>query len=55
MSKNYESYYVPSQSPWPIVGAVALFCIAVGAGTTVNQIGQEASWGSYLLTAGVVL
>jgi len=31
-TKEYESYYVPSHSHWPIVGAVALFMIAFGAG-----------------------
>ena len=29
MQQEYEKYYVPAQSPWPIVGAVALFLIAV--------------------------
>jgi len=31
MNQKYEHYYVPDQSPWPIVGAVALFFIAVGS------------------------
>ena len=34
---EYQKYYVPAQSPWPIVGAVALFLIAVGAGNYVVQ------------------
>ncbi len=29
-------YYVPSQSRWPIVGAWALFLIAIGAGLYVQ-------------------
>ena len=37
-TKEYESYYVPSQSHWPIVGAVALFLIAVGAGNYVSTL-----------------
>ena len=28
--QEYQKYYVPAQSVWPIVGAVALFLIAVG-------------------------
>ncbi len=42
------------QSPWPIVGAVALFLIAFGAGHFVNEVtrGKE-GYGSYLLLAGV--
>ncbi|PSU52113.1 cytochrome c oxidase subunit 3, partial [Photobacterium aphoticum] len=27
-----ENYYVPESSAWPIVGAVALFLLAMGAG-----------------------
>ncbi len=31
MTNKYEHYYVPAQSPWPIVGAVGLFLFAIGA------------------------
>jgi len=41
MSKAYEKYYVPEQSPWPIVGAVALFMIAFGAGNFVNEVTKK--------------
>ncbi|WP_163936505.1 cytochrome c oxidase subunit 3 [Paraferrimonas sp. SM1919] len=54
MSSEYQNYYVPHQSYWPIVGAFALFLIAVGAGSTVQQIGTATSWGSYMLYAGIV-
>ncbi|NOH27138.1 cytochrome c oxidase subunit 3 [Vibrio mediterranei] len=37
MSKP-QSYYVPAQSSWPIVGAIALFLVAVGAGLTVQHL-----------------
>ncbi len=37
MSKP-QPYYVPAQSSWPIVGAVALFLVAVGAGLTVQNL-----------------
>ncbi|MDK1288997.1 cytochrome c oxidase subunit 3 [Pseudoalteromonas umbrosa] len=55
MDKSYQPYYVPEQSPWPIVGAVAMFFIAVGAGLTVMQLGKEASSGVWTLFAGIVV
>lgn len=33
--QQYEKYYVPAESPWPFVGAVALFLLAWGAGNLV--------------------
>jgi len=55
-TKEYESYYVPSQSHWPIVGAVALFLIAIGAGNYVSQLNTEESGsGGYILLAGICL
>jgi len=55
-NKAYESYYVPSQSHWPIVGAVALFMIAFGAGNYVTDLANEQSgYGGYLLLAGIAL
>ncbi|KZN51607.1 cytochrome c oxidase subunit 3 [Pseudoalteromonas luteoviolacea] len=55
MDKSYQPYYVPEQSPWPIVGAVAMFFIAVGAGLTVMQLGKDASSGAWTLFAGIVI
>ncbi|WP_273020501.1 cytochrome c oxidase subunit 3, partial [Rheinheimera sp.] len=53
MNKTYEKYYVPAQSPWPIVGAVALFLIAFGAGNFVNEVTkQQPGFGGYVLAAG---
>tara|TARA_R110002167_G_scaffold13061_10_gene55279 strand:- start:4334 stop:5215 length:882 start_codon:yes stop_codon:yes gene_type:complete len=51
--KEYEKYYVPAQSPWPFMGACALFLMAVGAGNLVIEVtrGKE-GFGSYLLIAG---
>jgi cytochrome c oxidase subunit 3 len=55
-NKAYESYYVPSQSHWPIVGAVALFMIAFGAANYVTDLANEKSgYGGYLLLAGIAL
>ncbi len=50
-----QSYYVPAQSPWPIIGAVAMFFIAVGAGLTVMQLGSEDSSGVIILGLGVLI
>lgn len=53
--QEYEKYYVPEQSPWPIVGAVALFLIAFGAGNFVVEStkGKE-GFGGWILLAGIV-
>ncbi|GAC16297.1 cytochrome c oxidase subunit 3 [Aliiglaciecola lipolytica] len=50
----YEKYYVPDQSPWPIVGAVALFLIAYGAGNfVIEQTKGESGYGGWTLLAGI--
>lgn len=49
--QQYHHYYVPAQSIWPIVGAVALFFIAMGAGSTVA--GLFGGSGPYVLLAGI--
>ncbi len=55
-NKEYENYYVPSQSHWPIVGAIALFMIAFGAASYVTDLANEESgFGVYLLIAGIAL
>jgi cytochrome c oxidase subunit 3 len=46
-----RSYYLPEPTPWPILGAVALLAMALGAAGWVNH----ASEGPYVLGAGVVL
>ena len=52
--QQYEKYYVPDQSIWPIVGAVALFLIAVGAGNFVVEVSKgKEGYGGYILFAGV--
>lgn len=53
--KEYEKYYVPEQSIWPIVGAVALFLIAVGAGNFTVEVSKgKDGYGEWILLAGVV-
>lgn len=54
--QDYEKYYVPEQSIWPIVGAVALFLIAVGAGNLVVEVSKDkAGIGEYILLLGLVV
>ncbi|WP_409424140.1 cytochrome c oxidase subunit 3 [Pseudoalteromonas sp. RW-H-Ap-1] len=55
MNQEYENYYVPEQSPWPIVGAIALFFIAVGAALTVMDMGKEGGSGVYVLYVGIAI
>ena len=38
MSVKFEPYYVPSQSPWPLMGALGLFLLAAGAGLWVSGL-----------------
>lgn len=56
MAKVNQSYYVPEQSRWPIMGAVALFLLAFGAGHLVNEVAsKQEGVGRYLMMAGVAL
>lgn len=49
-----QKYYVPAQSPWPIVGAVALFLIAVGAGNYVVELkNAKHGYGGEILLLGI--
>jgi cytochrome c oxidase subunit 3 len=55
-TKEYENYYVPAQSKWPIVGAIALFLIAVGAANYVANLNNpENAGGGWVLLAGIAL
>lgn len=51
MSAGYQHYYVPHQSHWPIVGAIALFLMGNGAAHWVN--GNH--WGVVALILGASL
>ena len=46
MSNKPGTYYVPAQSSWPIIGAFALFLVAVGAGMTVQGTQSEGAVGT---------
>ena len=55
--QQYEKYYVPAESPWPFVGAVALFFLAFGAGQFVidNNNGESGFGGSMLVIGFAIL
>lgn len=56
MAQTHEPYYVPAQSPWPFVGALALFFLALGAGMTViHSKTGEAAFGLWVLCLGAIL
>jgi cytochrome c oxidase subunit 3 len=56
MTSKHQTYYVPAQSAWPIIGAIGLFLIAFGAGNYVQQIASETSGpGGYLLILGLAI
>jgi len=62
MSDNSDTknYYIPEGSPWPVLTALTLCVLAVGAATTVQQtadgVSQQAgSWGLWVLLSGFVL
>ncbi|WP_207061453.1 cytochrome c oxidase subunit 3 [Motiliproteus sp. SC1-56] len=51
-----QTYYVPSDSRWPIIASLALFLMAFGAGSLINGLGREGtSPGLYLLLAGALV
>ncbi len=53
---NYETYYVPEQSIWPAIGAVALFLIAFGAATIMGDLKtEEGGYGKWILFAGLAI
>lgn len=51
MSEHQQHYYLAPPSHWPIVGSVALFCMATGFVMLINQHGG----GSYILMAGAII
>ncbi|MDX1268847.1 MAG: cytochrome c oxidase subunit 3, partial [Oceanisphaera sp.] len=53
MAVKTEQYYVPAQSPWPIVGALGLFLLASGAGLWAAGIGGIA--GPLVFAAGTLV
>ena len=55
MTTKYQTYYVPTQSAWPIIGAIGLFLIAFVAGNYVQQLTTEKTSGGYILITGLAV
>lgn len=56
MRNNPEKYYVPAQSVWPIIGAIALFLMGFGAAHLINDHAHTRSGiGGYVLLTGFAL
>lgn len=49
---SHQTYYVPAQSKWPIVGSVGLLVTVIGAGTMMNSSGQS---GHLIFFAGALI
>ncbi|MBZ2188607.1 cytochrome c oxidase subunit 3 [Alcanivorax sp. JB21] len=58
MSEKTTSYYVPDSSPWPLLGSVGLFLIAIGGGNYIQQstskVANDGSMGGIILAIGVL-
>lgn len=51
MAANYNTYYVPEPSPWPIIASIGLFTTLLGAANWVHH-----NWyGPYVLMAGAFI
>lgn len=56
MSQSEEAYYVPAQSRWPILASFALFLLAYGAGSLINNLqAQSGGSGLVILLAGALM
>ncbi|MEZ5506488.1 MAG: cytochrome c oxidase subunit 3 [Gammaproteobacteria bacterium] len=60
MATKPTQYYVPEQSPWPVITAVALFIMFFGAASFIQQesgsglVQNEGSYGKPMLLAGLL-
>jgi cytochrome c oxidase subunit 3 len=53
---THQKYYVPHDSAWPIVGALALLLIGYGAALWLSQLDQpDGRSGPWVLAAGIAL
>jgi len=54
-TQEYQEYYVPTQSYFPIVASVALFCLAFGAASVLTAVGNTGDMGMIMLFIGFIL
>ena len=50
---EYQKYYVPESSKFPIFAAVSLFIVIVGASSTINSLDNPESNASLVLYTGL--
>ena len=55
MQTEYQHYYVPNQSYFPIVASISLFCLAFGAGSFLTAAEGGGDFGMILLFMGFIL
>lgn len=58
MASTHSNYYVPEHSVWPIVGAMALFLLALGLANTVQIISgskSDATWAYLFMFSGITV
>ncbi|MEM5529119.1 cytochrome c oxidase subunit 3 [Gammaproteobacteria bacterium AS21] len=55
MKTEYQEYYVPPQSYYPIVASVAMFCLAFGAASVLTASKDGGYFGMHLLFIGFIL
>ncbi len=57
--EKYEKYYVPEQSPWPIIGAIGLFLLAYGGANFIQQTtgkyNNDGSMGWIIFSVGLAV
>ncbi|MEK9649646.1 MAG: cytochrome c oxidase subunit 3 [Gammaproteobacteria bacterium] len=49
---EYQKYYVPEQSKFPIFAASSMFLLVMGAASTINSLGTDSNLGKYILWSG---
>jgi len=60
MANKPNQYYVPDQSPWPVITAVSLLILAYGAATFIQQnagagiTNNTGHDGKYILPIGIL-
>ena len=58
MEHSSETYYVPAQSHWPIIGAVGLFALLGGGGLVLHSMqmqGQASLFSQIVLFSGILI
>ena len=56
MLSQSAKYYIPNPSYWPVIGSIALFCMALGAALWFNGTGDGgADGGKWLVLAGALI